>query len=79
MDNEIIFKQFDDLENKIENLIKVNKSYETSNLELRRKIERLEEELQAKAESEKSYNRERELIRSKIDNLLAKITDIDKD
>jgi len=79
LDNEIIFKQFDDLENKIENLIKVNKSYETSNLELRRKIERLEEELQAKAESEKSYNRERELIRSKIDNLLAKITDIDKD
>jgi cell division septum initiation protein DivIVA len=79
LDNEIIFKQFDDLENKIENLIKVNKSYETSNLELRRKIERLEEELQAKAELEKSYNRERELIRSKIDNLLAKITDIDKD
>lgn len=79
MDNEIIFKQFEELENRIENLIKVNKLYEASNLELNRKIEKLEEELRVKAEFEKSYNRERELIRSKIDSLLAKITDIEKE
>ena len=79
MDNEIIFKQFGELEKKIERLMRVCKSYEAANLELTNKIERLEEELRGKVEAENSYNQERELIRSRIDNLLVKLPDIEED
>ena len=76
MDNEIIFREFEELEQKIDTLVKACKSYEAENIELKEKIERLEEELQGKVEAENSYQRERELIRSKIDSLLGKLTDI---
>ncbi len=76
MENEIIFKQFEDLEQKVDHLIKACKSFETSNFELKNKIERLEEELQSKAEAEDNYRRERELVRSRIDLLLGKLTDV---
>ncbi|MBW2201132.1 MAG: hypothetical protein JRF71_09885 [Deltaproteobacteria bacterium] len=79
MDNEIIFKQFGELEKKIERLMRVCKSYEATNLEFTNKIERLEEELRGKVEAENSYNQERELIRSRIDNLLVKLPDIEED
>jgi hypothetical protein len=76
LENEIIFKQFEDLEQKVDHLIKACKSFETSNFELKSKIERLEEELQGKAEAEDNYRRERELVRSRIDLLLGKLTDV---
>jgi hypothetical protein len=76
LENGIIFKQFEDLEQKVDHLIKACKSFETSNLELKNKIERLEEELRGKAEAEGNYRREREVIRSKIDLLLGKLTDV---
>ena len=79
LENQIIFNQFEELEQKVESLIKACKSYGAANLELKNKIERLEEELQGKVEAENSYRRERDLIRSKIDNLLSKITDITED
>jgi cell division septum initiation protein DivIVA len=76
LDNEFILKQFEEIEKKVENLINVCKSFETTNLELKDKIERLEGELQGKVEAENNYNTERALIRSKIDNLLGKLEDI---
>lgn len=76
MDNEFIVKQFEEIEKKVENLINVCKSFETTNLELRNKIERLEGELQGKVEAESNYTQERALIRSKIDGLLVKLEDI---
>lgn len=76
MENEIIFKQFEDLEQKVDQLIKACKSFETSNLELKNKNERLEKELQGKSEAENNYLREKETIRSKIDLLLGKLTDV---
>lgn len=76
MDNEFILKQFEEIETKVENLINVCKSFETTNLELKNKIERLEGELQGKVEAENNYTKERALIRSKIDNLLEKLEDI---
>ncbi len=79
MENEIIFSQFEDLEKKVENLIKTCRSLELNNSELKNKIERLEEELKGKVEAENRYHQERELIRSKIDNLLGKFTDLDDD
>lgn len=76
MDNEFILKQFEEIERKVENLIDVCKSLETKNSELRDKIKRLEEELQGKVEAENSYAKERALVRSKIDGLLARMRDI---
>ncbi len=76
MDNEFIVGQFEEIEKKVEKLIDVLKSQETTNLELRNKINRLEEELQGKNEAESNYSQERALIRSKIDSLLVRLEDI---
>ena len=76
MDNELIVGQFEEIEKKVEKLIDVLKSQETTNLELSNKINRLEEELQGKNEVESSYSQERALIRSKIDSLLVRLGDI---
>lgn len=76
MDNEFIVGQFEEIEKKVEKLIDVLKSQETTNLELKNKIKRLEEELQGKNEAESNYSQERALIRSKIDSLLVRLEDI---
>jgi len=76
LDNEFILKQFEEIEKKVENLINVCKSFKTTNLELRNKVERLEEELQGKVETENNYAQERALIRSKIDGLLGRLEDM---
>jgi FtsZ-binding cell division protein ZapB len=76
LDNEFILKQFDEIEKKVENLINVCRSLETTNLELKNKVERLEEELQGKVEAENNYAQERALIRSKIDGLLGRLEDM---
>jgi FtsZ-binding cell division protein ZapB len=77
LENEIIFSQFEDLEKKVENLIRTCRALELDNSELKNKIERLEEELNGKVEAENSYHQERELIRSKIDGLLGKFENLD--
>ena len=76
MDNNTIFSQFEEIEKKVGKLVDVCKSLETTNLKLNNKIERLEEELQNKAEAENSYQEEKALIRSKIDGLLGRIEEI---
>jgi len=76
LDNEFIVGQFEEIEKKVEKLIDVLKSQETTNLELRNKNKRLEEELQGKNEAESNYSQERALIRSKIDSLLVRLEDI---
>ena len=76
MDNEIISRQFEEIEKKVEKLIDVYKSLEATNLELRNKIKRLEEELQGKVDAETNYTQEKALIRSKIDSLLVRLEDI---
>lgn len=76
MDNEFIVEQFEEIEKKVEKLIDVLKSQEAANLDLRNKINRLEEELQGKTEAENNYSQERALIRSKIDSLLVRLEDI---
>ena len=76
MDNEIISRQFEEIEKKVGKLIDVYKSLEATNLELRNKIKRLEEELQGKVDAETNYTQEKALIRSKIDSLLVRLEDI---
>jgi peptidoglycan hydrolase CwlO-like protein len=76
LDNEIILRQFEEIEKKVEKLIDVYKLLEATNLELRNKIKRLEEELQGKVDAETNYTQEKALIRSKIDSLLVRLEDI---
>ena len=76
MDNHSIVDQFEIIEKKVEKLLDVCKSLETTNLELNNKIERLEEELQSRVEAENNYQEEKALIRSKIDGLLGRIEQI---
>lgn len=76
MDNELIFQQFDEIENKVEKLIKALQALEAKNGELQLKIESLNSELQGRIEAEKKYAKERDLIRSKIDGLLVKLEEI---
>lgn len=76
MENELILQQFDEIEKKVERLIEALKSLETSNRELEGKVKQLNMELQGKVEAEKSKNEERDLIRSKIDNLLIRLEEI---
>jgi len=76
LDNELILRQFDEIENKLERVVAVCKSYEAINLELSSKIVKLEGELKGKIETETSYSLERDIIRSKIDSLLSKLDGI---
>ena len=78
MDSEMILKQFDEIEAKVERLVEVIKSLEAANLELKNKNDSLNEGLQNRINTEKSYNEERDLIRSKIDNLLIKLEGIEE-
>ena len=76
MDNNVIVRQFEDIEEKVERLIGVCRQLEAANSELSNKIEQLEKDLQDKIEEEKRYQAEKDLIRSKVDSLLAKLEDI---
>ncbi len=78
MDSELILKKFDEIEAKVERLVEVIKSLEAANLELKNQNDSLNEGLQNKINAEKSYNEERDLIRSKIDNLLVKLEGIEE-
>lgn len=76
MDKELILRQLDEIENRLEKLVAVCKSHEATNLELKNKIVKLEEELQGKIEKEKSHLQERDIIKSKIDNLLSRLSGV---
>ena len=78
MDSELILKQFDEIEAKVERLVEVIKSFEVTNRELKNQNDSLNEGLQNRINAEKSYNEERDLIRSKIDNLLVKLEGIEE-
>jgi len=76
LDNELILRQFEEIEEKVVRLIDVCKSHEANNAELRKTIEKLEQEIQTKVEAEKSYSEERDLVRSKVDGLLVRLNNI---
>ncbi|MCJ7687536.1 MAG: cell division protein ZapB [Desulfobacteraceae bacterium] len=78
LDNDLILRQFEEIEQKVEKLVGVLKSLEARNAELQNKVETLEEELQGKVEVEKRNQEEKSQIREKVDNLLAKLEAIDE-
>ncbi len=76
MDNDFILRQFEKIEQKVEKLIEDNKESEVLISELNNKIERLEKELEEKEAAKSRYMEERDLIGSKIDDVLKKLDDI---
>jgi cell division protein ZapB len=78
LDSEIILKQFEQIEQRVENLIDVCKSLESDNLSLKAKVEQLEADLLRKTEAETKYEQEKALVKSKIDGLLAKFDFIEE-
>jgi hypothetical protein len=78
LDNEIILKQFEEIEQRVERLIEICNALEATNLEQKNKIKSLEEEIQGKVEAQRSYAEEKALIRSKIDGLLVKLDEVSK-
>ena len=77
MDNQLFLTQFEEIERKVERLIGACRTLESENAELKKKIERLEGELQEKVEQEKQFSGEREQIRSRIGNLLGRLEESD--
>lgn len=78
MSGELLTKQFEEIEVKVERLVEICKSLEAINFKLKNKIELLEKELQNKTDIEIAYEEERKLIRTKIDRLLARLEDIEE-
>ena len=76
MDNDNVMLQFDQIEQKVGNLIKRCKSLENLNFELSDKVKSLEAELKKKVEIENKHSEQKALIRSKVDNILAKLNNI---
>jgi hypothetical protein len=73
LDSANISNRFKEIEKKVERLIQICKDHEAANLELKKKIKDLEEELLGKIEAEKSYAHEKALIRSRIERVLVRI------
>jgi hypothetical protein len=76
LENENILQQFGEIEKRVERLIKICKSLEVTNAELSNKNKQIEEELLGKVKAEDNSEKERDLIRSKIEGLLTKLEDI---
>jgi predicted RNase H-like nuclease (RuvC/YqgF family) len=73
LDSAIISNRFKEIEKKVERLTEICRHHEAANLELKKNIKDLEEELLGKIEAEKSYAHEKALIRSRIERLLLRI------
>jgi chromosome segregation ATPase len=79
LDSDLIIRQFEQIEQRVENLIETCSEFETKNIELKNHVMKLEEELQKKQDTENRYQEEKRLVRSKIDGLLTKLDTIAKD
>lgn len=77
MDKQVLLTQFEEIEGKVERLIGAYKALKSENAELKNKIERLEGELQGKSVQEAQFSREKEQIRDRIGNLLARLAETD--
>lgn len=76
MDTDEVMHQFDRLEGKIEALIEQCQTLEGTNSELRSKVAELESELDQKHQAENKHSEQKALIRSKLDNLLARLNGV---
>lgn len=76
MESDALFRQFSEIEDKVEKLVGLCRSQQTDISELQQTVKKLEEELHLKNESVQRQLEEKALIRSRIDHLLAKLEDL---
>lgn len=78
MDRKTIVQQFDMMEQQVESLVSRIESVQTENRDLVNRIEVLKKEVAKKEDAENLFQKEKDLIRSKIDGLLAKLGEFNK-
>jgi predicted nuclease with TOPRIM domain len=76
LESDALFRQFSEIEDKVEKLVGLCRSQQTDISELQQTVKKLEEELHLKNESVQRQLEEKALIRSRIDHLLAKLEDL---
>jgi hypothetical protein len=79
VDNQSLINQFETIEKRLDALIQICNDKDNQNKELNLRIEKLEEELRTKVEAAQKFLEEKALIRSRIDQLLARLDDITRD
>ncbi len=73
MGNDLIKKQFDDIDEKIDFMIELCQALQLENKELILKIKGLEAELGTRNNTEEQFSVQEALVQSKIDGLLVKL------
>lgn len=76
MDQDTLIRQFVEIENKIDNLIKTCKRLEAENTRLEQEKNDLNQQLQEKISMEKENEELKGLIRSKIDSLMGRLDEV---
>ncbi len=76
MDQETVLRQFEILENKIEQLIETCRRRDVENTELRQNNDRLVQQLQEHAAVEKQNDEMKALVRSRIDSLMGRLSEV---
>lgn len=76
MEIENVMLQFDQIEQKIGLLIKRCRNLEAENSQLIEKVRRLETTIQSNIETENRFAEQKEMIRSKIDNLMERLENL---
>ncbi len=76
MDEASFPRQFEQLEAKIEQLVRACKALQEMKSTLETRVGDLEESLKAKDHTEQDYREEKAMIRSKVDELLGKLDNV---
>lgn len=76
MDEDGVPKQFKELEDKVEQLVRICHDLRHAKSELEAKIRELEERLRAGDVSAKTYIEEKSMIRTRIDSLLGRLDEV---
>lgn len=76
MESDALFRQFSEIEDKVEKLLGLCRSQQATISELQQTVKKQEEDLHLKSEAVQRQTEEKALIRSRIDNLLAKLEDL---
>ncbi|MFP4573824.1 MAG: cell division protein ZapB [Desulfobacterales bacterium] len=78
METDEVMLQLDSLVEKVDGLIKQCESLQKENADLSDRVRRLESELEQKTETENHFSRQKARIRSKIDDLIARIDGVEQ-
>lgn len=73
MGEDAIFRQFDDIDRKVENLLKICLTLEEEKQALLQKIAGLEQEIEQKNRVEQQFMEQKEEVKQRIDALMEKL------